>query len=268
MECRKLPTRLPGPVALAALLVSSGSLAGALAQDAPGTRPDAGVGPGPTASELFSAPLTVQARAELRAALGVGLVEVRRRLEPAPGTFTPAPPTYFGVAGCMTDGALWTSFALVEGLEGVPPVEVLAVRGGDGGPEPGEWRPVRVERPDRELGLAALRLVDATARGVACPGGQTRSSAVETGGLFFGRRLYAAVPGDPGLRSATVQGPGREPLSWYLAADGDPLPPGTPVFDARGRWLSLAGPRALDSEVRSHLVPTAAVDAWLVAPKP
>jgi hypothetical protein len=214
------------------------------------------------------APPTVQARAELRATLGVGLVEVRRRLEPAPGTFTPAPPTYFGVAGCMADGALWTSFTLVEGLEGASTVEVLAVRGGDGGPDPGEWRPVRVERPDRDLGLAALRLVDSQARGVACLGAITRTSTVETGGLFYGRRLYAAVPGDPGLRSATVQGPGREPLSWYLAADGDPLPPGTPVFDARGRWLSLAGPRALDSEVRSHIVPTAAVDAWLVTPKP
>ncbi len=240
------------------------------AQDAPGTRPDAGVGPAPTASELFAAPLTVQARAELRATLGTGLVEVRRRLEPAPGTFAPAPPTYFGVAGCMADGALWTSFALVEGLTGVPPVEVLSVRGANEGPEtgPGDWRPVLVERPDRDLGLAALRFVDAQERAVACKNGLVRTNAVETGGLFFGRRIYAAVPGDAGLRSATLQGPGREPLSWYFAADGDPLPPGTPVFDARGRWLSLAGPRALDSEVRSHIVPTAAVDAWLVAPKP
>ncbi len=228
----------------------------------------------PAAPDVFSAPWTLQGRAALRERLSVGTFTVRRRFLPPPGVTSPSPPVLFGVATCMADGALWTASALVDGAPATPtPLEgsesrwALSVDAASGSGEPLE-RPVAVVRVDSDIGLAAIRIVDGSGQPVACGAGWRASPGAETGGLTLGRVVYAAVPGDSRLRTVTVQGPGRDPFGWYLAAEGDPLPPGTPVFDAAGRWLSLAGPQAPDAPTRSHLVPDAAIRTWLGEPPP
>jgi len=226
----------------------------------------------PAAPDALSAPWTLQSRAALRERLGAGLYVVRRRLAPPSGVTSPPPPVLFGVAACMADGTLWTSAMLAEGLPVAPGVsaseglgEALTVEPASGAPT--ELR-VTLARVDPALGIAALRLVEVSGRGSTCGAGWSPGLAQETGGLLLGRVVYAAVPGDPRLRTVTVQGPGRDPFAWYRAAEGDPLPPGTPVFDAGGRWLGLAGPQAVDAPTRSHLLPDAATQAWLNEARP
>jgi len=223
----------------------------------------------PAAPDALSAPWTLQGRAELRERLNAGLHTVRRRLPLPPGVTAPAAPVLFGVAACMADGALWTSAALVEGAAAAP----APPTGGDAsapltieaaaGPGPRPERPVIVARVDSALGLAALHWIDAAGQPALCSGGWVPLPALETGGLTPGRVVYAAVPGDARLRTVTVQGPGRDPFGWYWAAEGDPLPPGTPVFDAAGRWLGMAGPQAPDAPTRSHLLPDTATQTWV-----
>ncbi len=228
-------------VGLAALLVVPG-----LAALTPAARAQQ---PMRTEMPVFLSPTE---RTALRARLGAMTLTVRRTLPPPAGMTAPSPDVRLGLGICVGPGRVLTALGPVADWPmpkraGEDRVEVES-------PD-GVRRPAAVGHVDPSLGVAVLD-VPGLGASSCLPAGLTGPGDGDVG---LGVLLFAAVPGMNLLAETAVRGPGQGVSAWFVLADGEALPPGTPLFSGRGTFMTVVGAADPDLPGRSWLLPARAV---------
>ena len=227
----------------AALVLMAGGLATpAVAQDA-----------------RLRAPVTGKERTILAERIRPQLVDVQRFNPPPRNIVIPGHGPEDGVGWWAARGRVITASALVQDWPRSDGDVVRVRRPG------GEWRPATVGLIDIRLGIAVLDVEPDPGDPPPPP-----VESPEKGSLYGGRMVYSVMPApvaagaqiakrvDAGLVNVRVAGPAGGVWAYYWLIAG-PVALGTPLFDARGRLVTLVGLRLATGETLA--VPTRAIEA-------
>ena len=215
---------------------------------------------GETGSAELPRLLTRDDRATLRDELAAHVVEIHRLIPPPKGMVAPIPDVRSGQGLCVAPGRILTARALVADwpLPNRAAEDHITVQVVGGVPSTAS-----VEWQDTALGLAILNVKDAKGvplESARCKPFGSPPTAWDTGN---GLVLYTAYLGDSTLREVATRGQGPDFRAWFVMADGDVVPLGTPLFSSRGRFVSVVGELDTETPGRSFLVPSAALAAML-----
>lgn len=196
--------------------------------------------------------LTPTERTALQARLGAMTLTVRRTLPPPVGVIAPSPDVRLGLGICVGPGRVLTALGPVA--DWPMPKRAAEDRVEVESPD-GLRRPAAVGHVDPDLGIAVLD-VPGLGASPCLPAGL---SGPGDGDVGLGVLLFAAVPGSNTLAETAVRGPGQGVSAWFVLADGEALPPGTPLFSGRGTFMTLVGAADPALPGRSWLLPARAV---------
>lgn len=230
---------------LAALLLVGGAPVVAAAQPGPGARAQRVPG---AAAPLFD-PLDAVSREQLRKRLRAATVVVRRSGALPPGMWAPGAGRHEGHGWWLGAGRVVTAAALVPDWP-MRDDDTIAVELPDG-----RQFKAAVGLFEKHLGLAILDVPGLPEPSALAP------PADDPLGSAPGRPLYAA-DGSGLLHRLVVSGPAPGERAYYSWLQGR-VALGTPLFDARGRVVTLVGLEAYDSPARSLALPAKALIALL-----
>jgi hypothetical protein len=201
------------------------------------------------------APMTAKARAALAEKIRPQLVEVQRISPPPRNIVIPGHGPDNGLGWWAASGRVLTASILVQDWPRSEEDFIRVRRPG------GKWRPATVGLTDVRLGIAMLDVASAPADPPPPP-----VEPPKKGTIFGGRMVYTAARPQPksapqidaGLINVLIAGAAAPPWGYYWLVGG-PVEIGTPLFDVRGRLVTLIGLRRPTGETLA--LPTRALEA-------